>query len=356
MPPDDAAAEVGDTTTDATVLDLLALLLRRRRMIIGIALLVVLAADLVPLTRLVLGRRVYASEALLTASARRSKSELSGIAAQFGLASPGGDPTQSPSFFVDLLRSHQVLSRLAATTVQPATGGSVSLAEHMDLVRGDSARQIEAVRKALAEVITASASSKSGILTIRAEDRDARVARQLIVRLLDLLAEANLDTRRSQASAERRFTEARMAESVQELRKAEERLREFLQRNRDIRTSPLLELEHDRMQRDVSMRQQIYTTLAQAFEQARIEEVRDTPVISIVQAPFLPARPEPTGIIANTVIALLCGLGLGALAAFLLEVASGLRTADADRYASLQSLAQAFWQDVRRPWRLLRSR
>jgi uncharacterized protein involved in exopolysaccharide biosynthesis len=78
-----------------------------------------------------------------------------------------------------------------------------------------------------------------------------------------------------------------------EKRQAEDELQAFLQRNRDFRSSPQLSFAYDRLADNVSLRQQLYTAVAQAYEQARIEEVRDTPVITVVEAPMLPARPDP---------------------------------------------------------------
>jgi uncharacterized protein involved in exopolysaccharide biosynthesis len=51
----------------------------------------------------------------------------------------------------------------------------------------------------------------------------------------------------------------------------------FLQANRQWANSPDLTFQHDRLERDIALRQQVYTTLVQSFEQARISEVRDTP-------------------------------------------------------------------------------
>ena len=102
----------------------------------------------------------------------------------------------------------------------------------------------------------------------------------------------NLKSRQSQASAERRFTERRVAEAQAEARQAQDELQAFLQRNRDFRSSSQLNFAYERLADNVSLRQQIYTSVAQAYEQARIEEVRDTPVITLVEAPMLPARPD----------------------------------------------------------------
>jgi uncharacterized protein involved in exopolysaccharide biosynthesis len=103
----------------------------------------------------------------------------------------------------------------------------------------------------------------------------------------------NLRTRQSQASSERKFTEARLNDARNQLRAAEDELMSFLQRNRDYRSSPQLTFVHDRLERNVFLNQRLFETLSQSYEQARIEEVRDTPVITVVEDPLIPAKADP---------------------------------------------------------------
>jgi uncharacterized protein involved in exopolysaccharide biosynthesis len=76
-----------------------------------------------------------------------------------------------------------------------------------------------------------------------------------------------------------------------------------------------LSFVYDRLVNNVTLRQQIYTSVAQAYEQARIDEVRDTPVITVVEAPLLPAKPDPRPffrmLVAGLLIALVVARVLG---------------------------------------------
>ena len=47
------------------------------------------------------------------------------------------------------------------------------------------------------------------------------------------------------------------------------------------------------MKRKIDLRQELYTTLSKELETARIQEVNDTPTITLVDAPF--ASSKPTG-------------------------------------------------------------
>ncbi len=91
-------------------------------------------------------------------------------------------------------------------------------------------------------LITADLDRPSGVVTFEVETDNPQLSAQIAKRLLDLLNRFNLETRQSQASAERRFTEVRLAEAKQELLETENRLQAFLEVNRDrghLATAPL---------------------------------------------------------------------------------------------------------------------
>jgi uncharacterized protein involved in exopolysaccharide biosynthesis len=82
-----------------------------------------------------------------------------------------------------------------------------------------------------------------------------------------------------------RFTQERLAAAHAELQQAERAVEEFLERNRSYERSPALQFEYSRLQRRLDLRQSVYVALAQAHEQASIEAVRNTPVITVLDHP-----------------------------------------------------------------------
>jgi uncharacterized protein involved in exopolysaccharide biosynthesis len=123
--------------------------------------------------------------------------------------------------------------------------------------------------------------------------------------------------------------------------------------NRDIGSSPLLRFRQDRLEREVSIRQAVVSALAQNFEQARIDEVRDIPVITIVEAPQVPALPDSRMLLLRGLLALIAGAMLGALLAFFMTFVRASRTDTADELDEFRRLKRATAHDIRRPWRLL---
>jgi len=109
----------------------------------------------------------------------------------------------------------------------------------------------------------------------------------------------NLRRRQTQAGAEREFDQRRAQAALDSLRTAEANLAEFRATNIDFSRSPRLATREAELQRRVTLAQQIYTTIAQRYELANIEAVRNTPVITVVDAPegLVEARPRYTAAI-----------------------------------------------------------
>jgi len=271
--------------------------------------------------------RVYSSTVAFVPQGRATPSNISGIAAQLGLALPAAGGTQSPAFYIELLGSRAVLrdALLTEYTVPTDTGTiRANLVDLWELEEETPALRVEAGLERLAGSVEASSSGQTGVVRLTARARQPELARQIADRLVTLLNDFNLGSRRSQATAEREFVERRLADVGADLRAAENRLQAFLQQNR-VTASPALRFEEERLNRAVSLQTQLYTTLAQAFEQAKIDEVRDTPVITVVEPAETPARPDRRGLLRTGVVALLGGLALGLVLAFLAELAAQYR-------------------------------
>ena len=332
-----------------TVLGLINVILRRRDPIVAVAVLAVAFVAILSLTR----PRTFTSVASFAPQAQRLPSNMSGLAAQLGIAIPGGEISQSPQFYEDLLSSREILGRLVDTTFQiPTVGGerATTLADFFRIGIADSARRREETMQRLRNVITTSLSAKTGVVGVSVSTQSAVLSRALVQRLLEEVNRFNLVNRQSQAAAERQFTEHRLEEVKNELRVAENSLQAFLTDNRAYQNSPQLRFEQDRLAREVSLRQSLYTSMAQAYEQARIEEVRDTPVITIVEHPDLPARPDARGTVKKSVLALLAGAFLGLVLTIVVEIFDAGRLRDDDYEAFLRLRYDAV-ADLKKPWR-----
>ncbi|MBA2457976.1 MAG: hypothetical protein H0V43_03350 [Gemmatimonadales bacterium] len=334
---------------EISLLGLVNLLLRHRGLVLGAALLGFAVAVALSL----LAPRVYTAHSSFMPQTRKAMASISGLAAQFGLALPTAEGGQSPAFYADLLESRAILGDVVTGSFEFTTEAGPTRGTLVDYYRSKGAtpalRRDAAIRD-LADDVTASTVQRTGVVNLSVTVRDPALAIQINQRLLDLLNQFNLRTRQSQAAEERRFTERRMGEVRGDLRTAEDRLQRFLQRNRDFRNSPELTFQADRLEREVTMQQQVFTTLAQAFEQAKIEEVRDTPVITVVQRPELPARPDRRGLVLKGLAGLLLGLLAGAGLAVWKAYAANLRLLPSSEAAEFAVLRRQAKRDLLRPW------
>jgi hypothetical protein len=273
-----------------------------------------------------LSSRKYASSATFIPqgpeSAVGSNAALALAASQFGVRLPSSGGSWGPSIYVEVLQARNFLEPIALDTLVVAERGGrrVALMDLLEIDEPSAAWRLESTVRVLQKhIITASEDKKLGAVRVSVTTKWPSVSLELVERLLRGLAQFNLTTRKSQAAAERQFVEIQAREAERALREAEDRLQAFLQRNRAMSGSPELGFERDRLQREVTLRQQIYTALVQNREEAKIREVRDTPVITVLEAPRLPVIGVPRGTLVKFVLGGVVGCVLGILVAFAKE-------------------------------------
>jgi uncharacterized protein involved in exopolysaccharide biosynthesis len=222
-----------------------------------------------------------------------SGSQIASLAAQFGMSLGGGGSERSPAYYASLVTSRVVQDRVSAREFVGAEGRRGTIADLVAL-EGTTPEILKTQMATwLTENVKVEVSTETGIIRVSAIAPAASFAYGIAQAVLEEIHRFNQETRRAQASAERTFIESRAEQAKLALEGAEVGLRRFLERNRQFRDSPELSFEHDRLQREVIMRQQLYTSLNQALQQAQIAEVRDTPLLTIVDEPLLPALPVP---------------------------------------------------------------
>ena len=335
-----------------SILGVTNVVLRNRRMVLAVILVVAVLAVL----RAALAPRVYASSASFIPAGKKAPSPVSGIAAQFGINVAGTDAQQSPDFYVALLHSRTVQDSVLDDTYSFNTSNGPYKGTLLDYY-GDPSRplprrRVAALQNLDAQIQTAT-SLKTGavLLTVRAHSPTlaAEIARNLLAGV-DRFNRARVQ---SQSANERQFTEEQVTNASAELRAAEDRLETFQEENRAYDRAPRLTFEHERLVRDVNMRQQLYTSLAQAYAQARIDAVRDNPSVVVLESPDVPPDPEPRGLARTGILALIAGLFLGVLLAFVREHIVRTRELHPDEEAEYASLRAAAARDLRNPLRML---
>jgi len=303
------------TSEEVSLLALGTTLVRNRWRILRWMVIGAVAAALVILPR---PRTYLASASFITQTSESSRLGLSSLAGQMGISLPTGDQSVSPDFYLSLLRSRVLLLPIARDTlvVRELGGKRISVLDLFE-ISGDSQerREEQAVAK-LQRLVNVSMTKSTGVVEFSVATKWRSVSLAIVTALLSGVNDYNERIRQGQAGAERKFTEGRLALAAVELRDAENRFASFLKTNRDWAGSPDLFLEHERLQREIQLRQQVFTTLTQAYEEARIREVRDTPVITVFEPPAAPTIPQRRGLLIGTIIGAFLGALIGVLSAF----------------------------------------
>lgn len=324
--------------------------LRHRRAILGAA---AVGAILLAAVTLLAPASYTSRTAFTPQSDAAGLSNLAGLAQQFGVSVPTPEGSRSPQFYVELLRTRRLLAatveaeyRVADGSDEARTGDLMTLFEVDEDEPGG--RRLELAIEELRDRMTTGVGPETGVVSLSVTTRWPDLSRQIAGRMLDLVNRFNVETRQTQAAAERRFLDERVARAREELQAAEDSLRTFLEQNRSYQNSPGLRFEYERLQRRVTLQQQVYSTLAQSYEQARIEEVRNTPVITVVDPAEEPARPDRQSLILRGVLGLLLGGMAGVAWAFVRQFMRSARVREPDEYAELARLREDASDDARR--------
>src|SRR6266566_725278 len=334
------APEFEDHTS---IFETLSAILKRWRSAFGIPLFVTLVVIVVSLfvPNVYTARTTFVPEA---SSETNLPSGLAGLAGQLGI-NFGSEASQSPRFYAEVVKSRAILDRLLtatyANTLSPETpSDSTTLLTILRKGHRNRPDSLERAATRLASLMSVTVDAQTNIVTVKATLEDRQLAAAVLQRLVSYLNDFNTQTRQSQARERRKFTEQRVASVEQELRDAEEALKRFYQSNRSWQQSPQLVFEEGQLRRQVDLRQELYRTLRREYETARIQEVNDTPVITVIDLAIEPQRRSGP---ARRLWALAAFVFSGVFAvswAFSAEALGRARRAEDGRYRDLVTTAR----------------
>ncbi|MDB4879083.1 MAG: lipopolysaccharide biosynthesis protein [Gemmatimonadetes bacterium] len=329
-------SDIGPGQNEASIWSYANIVLRRRRLLVVLPVLCALLA----LAYSVVSSRKYTARAsfIPTESASRgSMAGLAGLAATIGvsqLGALGGSPSGSAQFYADLLQARELqLAAIRTRYVAPAGASPFTgtLIRYFKLEKEDSVRaEVKALRK-LDDITSISFDRLTSVVHLSVTTKNPQLSAQVARRLLDLTNDFNQRRRQAQYGAEREFVEQQSSEAATALRNAEDALTAFQVQNRTM-MSPLLSAEQRRRERAVDLARQIYVNLAQQQAMTRMEAVRSTPLIAVIDAPESLVEPDRPHQVVATLGGGAFGLLLVIIFAFLAESMARARERNADEY------------------------
>lgn len=238
---------------------------------------------------------------------------LAGAAAAFGVNVSGSEG--SDANFVDVLNSRWLREQLLRTEFQYHVRswrfGTDRLAKETLYGYIDKDNIDQALKK-LESILSASRDLKTRVVSISAETKSPELSQLVVGRAVRLLEAFQQDKGRTRGGAKVIYTQARLAEARQEMDRAEDVFRRFLEDNRNYISSsdPTVRLRGGRLEAELRLRQQLVTTLAMNCEQALLEEKNDVPILNVMDPANLPIeKSKPHRSLLVLLASLLAGLG-----------------------------------------------
>jgi len=227
-------------------------------------------------------------------TSRSSMGGLGDLAALAGLSMSSGSGEQPTEIYQYLIGTESILLPVAYKKY-PAPKNlnfekdSINLFEYYEIEVDDTSKytkeeirrlkQIKVVEE-LSKKIATSLDKKTKILDLTVETYSSELSSLIANEEILSLDDYVVNRRKSNAQQNRHYLEKRTSQVKDSLTIIEDMLANFRDRNRLV-ISPNLVLEQGRLMRALEIQQGIYVELTKQLELAKMQEVKDTPVVSI---------------------------------------------------------------------------
>lgn len=244
---------------------------------------------------------IYRAETTLLPSNQDNSisSQMSGLASLVGI-NVGVSGLTDPALYPEILQSRRILEPIIMRKYRTDQfQDSVNLLTYFNIgIDSNENNWYEkSIQKAIhlfqSGVLEVDVDSKTSIVTIAINmPSDPSLAAYIANLIAESLGYYNREVRNNQAREQLSFIEKRLDEVSLDLEKSENRLKEFREKNRSIDFSPQLQLELSRLTREVEINQLVYGELKKNYELIKLEVIKNTPVINILDYAYPPAKKD----------------------------------------------------------------
>ena len=248
---------------------------------------------------------------------------ITGLASQFGVNLPAGAEINlsNPSLYPELIRSRVFAEKVLdkefyIKKFEKKITLLAYLPHGIDEPLKSKDFLISSALGTFRSMIEFDNGSSGKLTTITVTSSEPNLSKNLAEAIISELEALNRFYKSKTVSEKILFINNRIESVKKDLEFSEQRLKTFSEQNRQV-SSPALQLEFDRLDRDVEIQKSIYLTLKQQHELAKIEEVQETSIIQIVDHPYLPLGPSNINVKLSLIIGGFFGIGFGLFLAFL---------------------------------------
>jgi len=170
----------------------------------------------------------------------------------------------------------------------------VSILEYSGKEIKDSTHTIYSAILAYNSWVSIQSNKETGLMKLSVETKDPILSAEIANYLGQAVSKYVQEYQGSEANSNIDHISKRLLSVNKELTDVEEKIKVFQINNRDL-SSPQIQLEYGRLQRELQIKQQVYLTLNQQIELAQIEKIKKSPVINILdkaEVPLFKIRPK----------------------------------------------------------------
>ena len=298
---------------------------------------------------------IYTSTAkIMSSSGTSGISQASGFAAQFGINIPT-EQSEPKWVYPEIIKSRT----LAKTILQRKFdtnkfGAQKSLLQILTDNNEENNTEIEkleivAVNNFLS-MIDISEDISTSILTLQFNAPEPNLAAEVNQAIIEELDAHQRKYNKAKTVDAKKFIKERIIDTEKELMAAEEELKVFLDRNRRIENSPALQLEQQRLGREVTVLTGVFTTLKQQLETTKIEEVKESDYVVILDPPEVPLKISKPNKRRMVILAGILGIGFAIVLAFAREFISNSKIEEKNKIFEAKSLVLKNIADLI-PWK-----
>ena len=157
----------------------------------------------------------------------------------------------------------------------------------------------------LLKMVKVSEGKSDGINTISIISKDPILSYQINGKIILAVEDYQENFEKKNQKKTIDFINERIVETGNELEQAEDRVKNFLSRNRNYQNSPNLTTNLERLKRDVSILKGVMTSLKQELEKTKIEFLKDKNYVFILDDPEVPLSPFTRGYISKLLISII---------------------------------------------------
>ena len=223
-------------------------------------------------------------------------SSFSGFASQLGINIPLniGGTVPWDEIYPEILKSSDLMESMLGINYFTDRHGNKSLKEILiiekKLEKYSKRDQTNRAIDNLKEMIKISKDRTSPIVNIHVNAFEPVFASKLLKDLIDKSSLIQRELKTKRVRQKRVFIEERLEQVSKEMKDMEKVLREFRENNRNLSSSPSLQMKVQEMGREVDLQNSLYVTLKTQYEKAKIDEVGRDDMVQKIDGPTIPTK------------------------------------------------------------------